>query len=103
LTIVCVITMPQSSFKLDEDNETHMEALKYGLGKSYSRVRFNLHLHNYKKHFKGINLKDSAAVANAIAKARATFSKRLHWEQWALIYDSFETPTWKVNLYSLSD
>jgi hypothetical protein len=81
--------MSQSSFKLDENNESHMDALRYGLGKSYSRLRSNLHLYNYKKHFKGIELKDSIEVANAIAKAKATFPKGLHWEQWPLICDSF--------------
>jgi hypothetical protein len=69
--------MSQSSFKLDENNESHMNVLRYGLGKSYSRIRSNLHLYNYKKHFKGIELEDSAVVANAIAKAKATFPKRL--------------------------
>jgi len=54
----------------------------------------------YKKHFKGIELEDSAVVANAIAKAKATFPKRLCEEQWPLICDLFEKPTWKVNIYS---
>jgi len=69
--------MSQSSFKLDENNDTHMEALRCGLSKSYSWVRSNLHLYNYKKHFKGIDLEDSDAVANVIAKTRATFPKGL--------------------------
>jgi hypothetical protein len=81
LTIICVITMSQSYFKLDENNETHMDALDFCLSKSYSRTRSNLYLNNYKNHFKDINLEDSASVANAIAKARATFPKDLHQEQ----------------------
>jgi hypothetical protein len=92
--------MSQSYFKLDENNETHMDALNFGLSKRYSRTRSNLHLYNYKKHFKCIILEDSATVANAIAKARATFPKDVRQEQWPLICDSFESPTWKVNIYS---
>lgn len=79
--------MSQSSFKLDENNESQMNVLRYGLGKSYSRIRSNLHLYNYKKYFKGIELEDSDVVANAIAKAKATFPKRLCQEQWPLICD----------------
>jgi hypothetical protein len=98
--IVCVITISQSYFRLDDDNIVHVEGLEFGLSRGYSRTRSNLHLHKYKPHFKDINVEDPAAVTDARAKARATVPTHLSREQWSLICDSFETKEWKVNIYS---
>jgi hypothetical protein len=92
--------MSQSYFKLDDNNIVHVEGLEFGLSRGYSRTRSNLHLNQYKPHFKDINVKDPAAVADASAKARATVPTHLSREQWSLICDSFETDEWKVNIYS---
>jgi hypothetical protein len=92
--------MSQSYFRLDDNNIAHVEGLDFGLSRGYSRTRFNLHLNIYKPHFKDINIEDPAEVADASAKARATVPTHLCQEQWSLIYDSFETNEWKVNIYS---
>jgi hypothetical protein len=90
--------MFQSFFKLDENNENHMKALRYTMGKSYSRIRSELHLNDYKIHCEGIDPEDSASMANAIANARATLPNGICQEQWLKICDSFEEETWKVNM-----
>jgi hypothetical protein len=100
VTIVFVTTMSQSLFKLDENNIWHMKALRYIMGKAYSQIHSDLHLDDYQSHLKDIDPKDSAAVVNAIAKARATFKKDIRQEQWPKICDSFEKDTWKVNISS---
>jgi hypothetical protein len=92
--------MSQSYFRLDDNYIVHVEGLKFGLRRGYSRTRSNLHLDKYKPHFEDINVEDPAAVADAIAKARATIPTHLCREQWSLICDSFETNEWKVNIYS---
>jgi hypothetical protein len=98
--IVCIITMLQSYFRLDDNNIAHVEGLDFGLSRGYSRTRSNLHLNKYKPHFEDINVKDLVAVADASAKARATVPTHLCREQWSLICDSFEMKEWKVNIYS---
>lgn len=75
-----------------------MKALRYTMGRSYSKIRSNLHLKNYIIHFKGINGEDLADAANAQSKARANVPEGLCREQWPRICESFENSTLKVNI-----
>jgi hypothetical protein len=89
--------MIQDNFKLDLLQKSHKSGLEFQLGKCYSRYHSKLYK-AYQKKFEGLNMTDSAAVANAKVVARANVPKGVSREKWPAIFDSFKSKYWVVNI-----
>ena len=91
--------MSQDKFALNMELQQHKDALKYQLHLSYRRHHSNLHLYDYKFFFENVDNQDLAAMANAKLEARANALEGISPGQWPIICDSFETKSWKVNVF----
>jgi hypothetical protein len=71
--------MVQANFKLDLLKKSHKSGLEFQLGKCYSRYRSELYK-AYQNFFEGLNMTDSATMANAKVEARANVLKGVYRE-----------------------